>query len=232
MTFSSIETALNAVAKGRMIVVVDDEDRENEGDIVMAAQHVTNAHIAFMMREARGLICVPMAPERLELLDIPQMVPRISEALQTAFTVSVDAARGITTGISAEDRATTIQLLIDRYACAKDFARPGHIFPLRANPRGVLARNGHTEAAVDLARLAGCAPAGVICEIAKDDGTMARLPDLIPFARRHKLPLITIADLVDYRKGLGAEDLPDLAQPLADQASDRAPADLWLSAMC
>ncbi|WP_105374604.1 3,4-dihydroxy-2-butanone-4-phosphate synthase [Neorhizobium huautlense] len=202
MKISKIEDALEALALGRMIVVVDDEDRENEGDIIAASQSVTAETIAFMMNHARGLICVAMEGDRLDALDIPLMVPRNTESHKTAFTVSVDYIPGTTTGISASDRAATVRALVDPQAQPDDFARPGHIFPLRAHPNGVVARPGHTEAAVDLCRLAGLEPSGAICEVAKEDGTMARLPDLLEFATRHEMPLITIADLISHVKGL------------------------------
>lgn len=198
MTLSKIDDAIAALARGGMIVVVDDESRENEGDIVVAAEAVTTETIAFMMKHARGLVCVAMEGGRLDALDIPLMVPQNTEYLQTAFTVSVDYLPGTTTGISAADRAATVQALMDAAAGPGDFARPGHIFPLRAHPRGVRGRPGHTEAAVDLARLAGKAPSGVICEIANDDGTMARLPELVAFAALHGLPLISIEDLIAH----------------------------------
>lgn len=202
MTIAKIEDALEALARGRMIVVVDDEDRENEGDIIAASETVTAETVAFMMNHARGLICVAMEGERLDALDIPLMVPRNTESHKTAFTVSVDYIPGTTTGISAADRAATVRALMDPKAQPDDFARPGHIFPLRAHPNGVLSRPGHTEAAVELCRLAGLKPSGVICEVAKDDGTMARLPDLVEFAKLHEMPLVTIADLISYVKGL------------------------------
>ncbi len=198
MALSKIEDAVAALARGGMIVVVDDENRENEGDIIVASEAITSEAIAFMMKHARGLICVAMEGERLDALDIPLMVPENTEYLKTAFTVSVDYMPGTTTGISAVDRAATVQALMDPSAKGDDFARPGHIFPLRAHPRGVLGRPGHTEAAVDLARLAGKTPSGVICEVANDDGTMARLPELIAFAEHHQLPLISIEDLITY----------------------------------
>jgi 3,4-dihydroxy 2-butanone 4-phosphate synthase len=200
MTISKIEDAIAALAEGKMIIVVDDQNRENEGDIVVASEAVTAESVAFMMNHARGLICVAMEGERLDALDIPLMVPRNTESHKTAFTVSVDYIPGTTTGISAADRAATIRALIDEQASPADFARPGHIFPLRANPQGVLARPGHTEAAVELCRLAGMAPSGVICEVANDDGTMSRLPDLTLFAERHGLLLVTIEDLIAYLK--------------------------------
>ena len=198
MTTARIEDAIAAIARGEMIVVVDDESRENEGDIVAAAETVTPQTVAFMMNHARGLICMPMTGERLDELDIPLMVTRNTDSMKTAFTVSVDYIPGTTTGISAGDRALTIRALTDAGAKPDDFARPGHIFPLRANPGGVLARPGHTEAAVDLARLAGLKPAGVICEIANDDGSMSRLPELRVFAEKHGLLIVTIEDLIAW----------------------------------
>ncbi len=202
--FDSIEDALADLAAGRAIVVVDDENRENEGDVICAAQFATPDLINFMAVEARGLICLAMTGARLDQLDLPLMVtnsPFEDENEQTAFTVSIDAtvALGVTTGISAEDRAKTIQVAINPKANPKDLRRPGHIFPLRAREGGVLRRAGHTEAGVDLARLAGLYPAGVICEISNADGSMARLPDLVGYAKQHKMRLISIADLISYR---------------------------------
>ncbi|NKM28126.1 3,4-dihydroxy-2-butanone-4-phosphate synthase [Rhizobium laguerreae] len=211
MTIARIEDAISAIASGKMVVVVDDQNRENEGDIVVAADAATPETIAFMMTHARGLICVAMEGERLDALDIPLMVPNNTESHKTAFTVSVDYLKGTTTGISAADRAATVSALVDDRAEPADFARPGHIFPLRANPRGVLGRPGHTEAAVDLARLAGRIPAGVICEVANDDGTMSRLPELTLFAERHNLPLVTIEDLVAYLERQAAKDVREVA---------------------
>ncbi|MFC9296587.1 bifunctional 3,4-dihydroxy-2-butanone-4-phosphate synthase/GTP cyclohydrolase II [Streptomyces sp. NPDC057011] len=197
-----VEQAIRDIAAGRPIVVVDDEDRENEGDLVIAAEKATPEIIAFMMSECRGLICAPMEGAELDRLELPQMVQHNTESMQTAFTVSVDAsgAHGVTTGISAADRATTLRLLAGGACEPGDFVRPGHIFPLRAKPGGVLVRNGHTEAAVDLARLAGLRPAGAIVEIAGEDGVMLRLPELIPFARKHGLTIISIEDLIAYRR--------------------------------
>ncbi|MET9853031.1 bifunctional 3,4-dihydroxy-2-butanone-4-phosphate synthase/GTP cyclohydrolase II [Streptomyces sp. NPDC006450] len=197
-----VEQAIRDIAAGRPVVVVDDEDRENEGDLVIAAEKATPEIIAFMMSECRGLICAPLEGDELERLELPQMVQHNTESMQTAFTVSVDAsgAHGVTTGISAADRATTLRLLADGVSGPADFVRPGHVFPLRAKPGGVLVRNGHTEAAVDLARLAGLRPAGAIVEIAGEDGVMLRLPELIPFARKHGLTIISIEDLIAYRR--------------------------------
>jgi 3,4-dihydroxy 2-butanone 4-phosphate synthase/GTP cyclohydrolase II len=197
--FASIEEGLQEIQAGRMLVVVDDPDRENEGDLVMAAELVTTEAVNFMARHGRGLICVPLLPSRLDELDIPLMVAESSCPLSTAFAVSVDLENG-STGISADDRAATIRHMVNPEARPGDFRRPGHVFPLRARPGGVLRRAGHTEAAVDLARLAGLNPAGVICEILNEDGTMARLPQLLEFARRHGLKVVSIADLIAYRR--------------------------------
>jgi len=198
--FASIADAMHALRAGHMVVVVDDEDRENEGDLTMAAEMITPEAINFMATHARGLICLAMTPQRLDELQLPQMVRKNTALGGTAFTVSIDLkGHGVTTGISAHDRAQTIRSAIDARSAAQDFARPGHVFPLCARPGGVLERRGQTEAAVDLARLAGLYPAGVICEIAKDDGTMARVPDLVTFCRRHQLLMIRVADLVRFR---------------------------------
>ncbi|WP_073222549.1 bifunctional 3,4-dihydroxy-2-butanone-4-phosphate synthase/GTP cyclohydrolase II [Streptomyces sp. NBRC 110465] len=202
LSLDPVEQAVRDIAAGRPVVVVDDEDRENEGDLVIAAEKATPEIVAFMMSECRGLICAPMESDELERLELPQMVEDNTESMQTAFTVSVDAsaAHGVTTGISAADRATTLRMLAGGVAGSGDFVRPGHIFPLRARSGGVLVRNGHTEAAVDLARLAGLRPAGAIVEIAGEDGVMLRLPELIPFARKHGLTIISIEDLIAYRR--------------------------------
>ncbi|MGA1867144.1 MAG: bifunctional 3,4-dihydroxy-2-butanone-4-phosphate synthase/GTP cyclohydrolase II [bacterium] len=197
--FNTIPEAIEAISKGEMIIVVDDEDRENEGDLTMAAEKVTPEAIAFMATHGRGLICLPMEEDRLDKLNLPLMVEENTSCFETAFTVSIDARHGTTTGISAADRAVTIKTAIAPETKPEDLARPGHIFPLRAKKGGVLNRAGQTEAAVDLARLAGCYPAGVICEVMKDDGTMARVPDLIPFAKKHNLKLIMVKDLIKYR---------------------------------
>jgi 3,4-dihydroxy 2-butanone 4-phosphate synthase/GTP cyclohydrolase II len=199
-TFDSIESVIADIRLGKMVIVVDDEDRENEGDLVMAAQHVKPAAVNFMARLGRGLICVPTTGECLEKLGIARMVKENRESFRTDFQVSVDAARGISSGISAADRARTIQIMAAPASKPEDLVSPGHVFPLRARPGGVLQRSGHTEAAVDLTVLAGCRPVGVICEIMSDDGTMARLPELLKFARKHKLKIATIADLIEYRR--------------------------------
>ncbi|MFG2599965.1 bifunctional 3,4-dihydroxy-2-butanone-4-phosphate synthase/GTP cyclohydrolase II [Streptomyces sp. NPDC048462] len=202
LALDPVEQAIRDIAAGRPVVVVDDEDRENEGDLVIAAEKATPEIVAFMMSECRGLICAPMENDELERLELPQMVGHNTESMKTAFTVSVDAsaAHGVTTGISAADRAATLRLLAGGVAGPGDFVRPGHVFPLRARTGGVLVRNGHTEAAVDLARLAGLRPAGAIVEIAGEDGVMLRLPQLVPFARKHGLTIISIEDLIAYRR--------------------------------
>jgi 3,4-dihydroxy 2-butanone 4-phosphate synthase/GTP cyclohydrolase II len=198
--FSKIEDAVAAIGRGEIVVVVDDEDRENEGDLIMAAESATPETIAFFVRHTSGLICTPMTGERLDELDIPLMVKENTEAQRTAFTYSVDFQHGTTTGISAADRAATIQALIDPATRPSDLARPGHIFPLRYRTGGVLKRAGHTEAAVDLARMAGMYPSGVLCELVNEDGSMARVPDLAKFCDEHDLLLISIADLIRYRR--------------------------------
>jgi len=198
--FANIETAIRELKAGRMVVVVDDEDRENEGDLTMAAELVTPEAINFMATHGRGLICLAMTGERLDELDLAPMVSDNTAPHGTAFTVSIDLiGHGVTTGISAHDRARTIQAAVDASSSPDDFARPGHVFPLRARPGGVLERRGQTEAAVDLAGLSGLSPAGVICEIVNDDGTMARVPDLIRFCKTHGLVMVTVADLARYR---------------------------------
>jgi 3,4-dihydroxy 2-butanone 4-phosphate synthase/GTP cyclohydrolase II len=198
--FDSIESVVQDLRRGKMVIVVDDADRENEGDLIMAAEHATPAAVNFMAKHGRGLICVPTTSERLKQLGIEQMVAQNRDAFRTDFQVTVDAAQGITTGISAADRARTIQVLADPTATPEDLVQPGHVFPLRAKPGGVLQRAGHTEAAVDLVRLAGARPIGVICEIMDEDGSMMRLPGLVRFARKHKLKLCTIEALIKYRR--------------------------------
>lgn len=195
-----IEDAIAAIARGEIVVVVDDEDRENEGDLIMAAEFATEEKVAFFVRHTSGVICAPVTVEQADDLDLPLMVSTNTEAMHTAFTVSVDYLHGTTTGISAHDRALTLRSLTDPKTSAADFARPGHIFPLRAKAGGVLKRAGHTEAAVDLARMAGLNSGGVLCEIVNDDGTMARVPDLITFSQQHGLVFVSIADLIRYRR--------------------------------
>src|ERR1700733_979727 len=198
-SLNSVEELLAELRAGRMVIVMDDEDRENEGDLIMAAEHATPEAVAFMIRHTSGIICVPMEEEQLARLELPQMVPVNSESHRTAFTVSVDLRAGTTTGVSSADRAATIRALADASSKPGDFARPGHIFPLRARRGGVLVRAGHTEAAVDLCHLAGLKPAGVLCEGMNEDGSMARRPQLQEFARRHALKIVTIADLIRHR---------------------------------
>lgn len=198
-TFSRIEEAIAAIRMGQMVIVVDDEDRENEGDLTIAAEKITPQVINFMAQYGRGLICLAMTPERLDALEIPLMVSQNGSRFETAFCVSIEAKERTTTGISAADRAATVLAAVDASTKPSDLVRPGHVFPLRARSAGVLARAGQTEAAVDLARLAGLHPAGVICEIMNKDGTMARVPQLSRFARRHKMPLVTVQDLFSYR---------------------------------
>jgi 3,4-dihydroxy 2-butanone 4-phosphate synthase / GTP cyclohydrolase II len=198
--FNSIESVVADVQRGRMVIVVDDADRENEGDLIMAAQFVSPETVNFMAKYGRGLVCVPTSSERLQQLGIERMVRQNRETFKTDFQISVDAARGITTGISAADRAETIRIMADPTAVPEALVQPGHVFPLRARPGGVLQRAGHTEAAVDLVKLAGCRPIGVICEIMSEDGSMARLPELTRFARKHQLKICTIADLIHFRR--------------------------------
>ena len=198
--FSKVEEALKDIKKGKMVIVVDDPSRENEGDLVCAAEKASPSVINFMAKHGRGLICVPMLKQRLDELEIGKMIENDKEVKEAAFTVSVDVKHGATTGISAHDRALTIKRLIDKKAKRDDFARPGHIFPLIYKEGGVLVRTGHTEAAVDIAKLAGLYPAGVICEIMKEDGKMARLPYLLKFAKKHSFKIITIADLIEFRR--------------------------------
>jgi 3,4-dihydroxy 2-butanone 4-phosphate synthase / GTP cyclohydrolase II len=198
--FATIDEAIEEIRRGRMVVVVDDENRENEGDLTIAAQFVTPEAIAFMATEGRGLICLALTAERCDELGLDLMAAKNESAFETAFTVSIEAREGVTTGISAHDRARTIQVAIDPETAPRDLVQPGHVFPLKARAGGVLERVGQTEAAVDLTRLAGLIPAGVICEIMNDDGTMARVGDLIGFCERHDLKMVTVADLVAYRR--------------------------------
>jgi 3,4-dihydroxy 2-butanone 4-phosphate synthase/GTP cyclohydrolase II len=212
-----VEKALHEIRAGRMVILTDDEDRENEGDLVMAAEKATPAAINFMATHARGLICLSLTDERLRQLNLPLMVQDNTSPYQTAFTVSIEASRGVTTGISAADRATTILAAVAPNARPADLSRPGHIFPLRARPGGVLVRTGQTEGSVDLARLAGLSPAGVICEVMSADGSMARRPELTRFARKHKLLMLSVADIIRYR--LQRETL---VQRVAETAFERA----------
>ncbi|WP_348719581.1 bifunctional 3,4-dihydroxy-2-butanone-4-phosphate synthase/GTP cyclohydrolase II [uncultured Alcanivorax sp.] len=217
MQLNSIEELIEDIRQGKMVVLMDDEDRENEGDLVMAAEHVTAEAINFMAKYGRGLICMPMSRERCELLELPLMVQSNGSGFGTKFTVSIEAREGVTTGISAADRARTVQAAVARNARAYDIVQPGHIFPLMAEPGGVLRRAGHTEASCDLAMLAGCEPAGVICEVMNEDGSMARREDLEVFAKEHGLKIGTIADLIQYRA---------LNEKTIEQVSDNA-LDTW-----
>src|SRR5215831_5986149 len=199
MPLNTIEEAIDEIRRGGMVILVDDEDRENEGDLTMAAEKVTPEAINFMARYGRGLICLPLTEERIAQLKLPMMVSENRSPMGTAFTVSIEARHGVTTGISAQDRATTVRAAIARDARPEDLISPGHIFPLRARRGGVLVRTGQTEGSVDLARLAGLEPAGLICEIMREDGSMARMPDLEKFAAEHGLLIVSIAELIDYR---------------------------------
>lgn len=201
MTLATAPALIEAIRRGELVVVVDDEDRENEGDLIVAAEKITEAQMAFMIRYTSGIICLPMEEERLDQLSLPQMVRINTDRRHTAFTQSIDAREGVSTGISAADRTRTVRVVLDPVSKPDDLARPGHIFPLRADPGGVLKRAGHTEAAVDLARLAGLYPAGVLSEIMNDDGSVARLPELERFAKEHGLLIGTIADLIAHRRG-------------------------------
>jgi 3,4-dihydroxy 2-butanone 4-phosphate synthase/GTP cyclohydrolase II len=203
VSLTSIDDALRRIRRGEMVLVVDDEDRENEGDLTLAAEWVTPEAINFMLRWARGLVCMPCHASRLDALEIGPMVPAGAAGCDTAFTVSIDH-RDAGSGIGAQDRALTIRRILDPASRADHFVRPGHVFPLRAREAGVLERRGHTEAAVDLARLAGCAPVAVICEVLHDDGSPARLPYLELFAQEHRVAMVSVAQLVDYREGVGA----------------------------
>jgi 3,4-dihydroxy 2-butanone 4-phosphate synthase/GTP cyclohydrolase II len=197
--FNTIEEALEDIKEGKMVILIDDEDRENEGDLTIAAEKITPAAVNFMAKHGRGLICLSLTPGRVDKLKLPMMADMNTSRFGTAFTISIEARRGVTTGISAADRAKTIKAAINPKSKPEDLSRPGHIFPLRAQPGGVLQRAGQTEGSVDLARLAGLNPSGVICEIMNDDGTMARVPQLAKFARKHKLKMVTIKDLIQYR---------------------------------
>jgi len=197
--FDPVESAIAEIAAGRLVIVTDDERRENEGDLIMAAEKAARKTVAMMIRHCSGIVCVPMADRDLIRLDLGPMVPENRESFRTDFTVSVDAAKGVTTGISAGDRVRTIRMLARPGSRAGDLVRPGHVFPLRARAGGVLERAGHTEAAVDLARLAGLRPAGVLCELMNDDGTVSRLPEIVRFKKRFGLTMISVAQLVEYR---------------------------------
>lgn len=212
-SFDTVADAIEAIANGEFVIVVDDTDRENEGDLIIAAEKITTEKMAFLVRHSSGLVCVAMQAQRLQALDLPQMVTENADPFRTAFTVSVDYKYGTTSGISAADRALTLRALADPASQAGDFHRPGHLFPLRARLGGVLERPGHTEAAHDLAVLAGLQPVGVLCEIVNDDGSMARRPDLLRFAKQHGLKIITIADIIAYRERQVELAYPALRQP-------------------
>ena len=199
-----VEKSLAALRAGKGVLVADDEDRENEGDLVFSAELLTVEQMAMLIRECSGIVCLCLTPERVKTLDLPMMVENNSSAFGTAFTVTIEAAKDVTTGVSAADRVTTIRAAIADNAVPGDLRRPGHVFPLRARPGGVLERQGHTEATVDLMRLAGLKPCGVLCELTNPDGTMARLKDMVDFALEHDMPVVTVADLVSYRKNSGA----------------------------
>nr|WP_082780690.1 3,4-dihydroxy-2-butanone-4-phosphate synthase [Cephaloticoccus primus] len=211
--FDSVESAIAEIAAGRLVIVTDDEDRENEGDLIMAASKVTPEALGMIIRYCSGIICVPLLEAQLQRLKLGPMVQNNREAHRTDFTVSVDAAQGISTGISAADRARTISILADPEARPEALVQPGHVFPLRAKPGGVLERPGHTEAAIDLAVLAGLHPSGVLCELVNDDGSMQRLPQLVEFKKRFGLKLISIASLIEYRRQGSCTRRPPLGQP-------------------
>ena len=217
--FTDVPGALDEIRAGRMVVVVDDEDRENEGDLTLAAEFVTPEAINFMARYGRGLICLTLTEERADYLRLFPMTQQNSSRFGTAFTETIEAREGVTTGISAADRAHTIRTAIDPRTTASDLARPGHVFPLRARRGGVLVRAGQTEASVDLARMAGLNPSGVICEIMRDDGDMARVPDLIPFCREHGLKILTVAELIRYRLPPRALHRPRRREPASKPAT-------------
>lgn len=199
-----VEKGLEALRNGRGILVSDNEDRENEGDLIYAAETMTPSQMAFMIRECSGIVCLCLTEERVRSLNLPMMVEANSSQYQTAFTVSIEAARGVTTGVSAQDRVTTIRAAIADGAKPENLSRPGHVFPLRARPGGVLEREGHTEATVDMCRMAGLKPFGVLCEVTKIDGTMARLPDIVEFGKTHDIPVLTVQDIIEYRKSVEA----------------------------
>ncbi|MFH0785934.1 MAG: 3,4-dihydroxy-2-butanone-4-phosphate synthase [Pseudomonadota bacterium] len=201
-----VEKAIAALQAGQGVLLVDDEERENEGDLIFAAEHLTNAHMAMLIRECSGIVCLCLTDERLQKLQLPQMVSTNSSAYGTAFTVSIEAKSGVTTGVSAADRVQTIKAAIADEAGPDDLSQPGHVFPLRAQPGGVLTRRGHTEGTVDLMKLAGLKPAGVLCELTNPDGTMAHLAEIVAFANRHAMPVLTIEDLVGYRQTKEAQD--------------------------
>jgi 3,4-dihydroxy 2-butanone 4-phosphate synthase len=201
-SFERVEQALSALQNGQGVLVTDDEDRENEGDLIFAAQSLTEAQMAMLIRECSGIVCLCLTDEKVRALNLPMMVESNSSRFGTAFTVSIEAAKGVTTGVSAKDRVTTIKAAIGDNAMPEDLSRPGHIFPLRARPGGVLERAGHTEATIDLMSLAGLKTCGVLCELTNPDGTMARLPQIVAFAEKHTMPVLTVEDLIEYRKAM------------------------------
>lgn len=202
-----MESALKDLRQGKGILLIDDEDRENEGDLIFPAETITNEQMAMLIRDCSGIVCLCLTDEKTRQLDLPLMVQKNTSAYGTAFTVSIEARRGVTTGVSAKDRVTTIKTAMNKKCAPEDLSRPGHIFPIRAAQGGVFERRGHTEGSVDLARLAGYMPAGVLCELTNKDGTMSRLPEIIKFARKHNMVVLTIEDIVDYRKSLGKKQL-------------------------
>ncbi len=210
--FQRVEAGLEAIRQGRGVLVVDDEDRENEGDIIFAAETLTPAQMALMIRECSGIVCLCLTDERVEQLELPMMVENNTSANETGFTVTIEATHGVTTGVSAADRVTTIKAAIADDAKPSDLCRPGHVFPLKANAEGVLGRRGHTEATIDLMRLSGLKPYGVLCELTNPDGTMARLPEVIAFGEEHDMPVLTIEDLAAYRLAKEANTQETLAE--------------------
>lgn len=199
-SFERVERALDALRRGRGVLVTDNEQRENEGDIFFAAESLTNEQMAMLIRDGSGIVCLCLPEEKVQALELSMMVENNTSSFQTPFTISIEAANGVTTGVSAADRITTVKAAIADHACQEDLCSPGHMFPLRAKPLGVLERPGHTEANVDLMRLAGLKPYGVLCELTNPDGTMARLPEIVAFAEKHEMPVVTVDDLISYRK--------------------------------
>lgn len=219
--FERVEQALIALRRGTGIIVTDDEERENEGDLIFAAETLTEAQMALLIRECSGIVCLCLPPEKVQALELPMMVSNNGSRFQTAFTVSIEAAQGVTTGVSAADRVTTIRAAIADDAQPADLCCPGHIFPLRARPGGVLERAGHTEATVDLMRLAGLKPCGVLCEVTNPDGSMARLPELRHFAEKHRMPLVTVADIIAYRSSRPGYDQPAQVETTLQQYTEQ-----------
>lgn len=214
-----VSKGLRSLQNGQGILVVDDEDRENEGDLIFSAQNLTKEQMAMLIRDCSGIVCLCLKDETVRSLGLPMMCENNQSAYQTAFTASIEAAEGVTTGVSAQDRVTTIQAAIADDACAQDVVSPGHVFPLRAQPGGVLIRRGHTEATVDLMSLAGLRPCGVLCEVTNPDGTMARLPQIVEYGLRHSMPVLTVEDIVQYRQNRGCSEDEDLCRAEAEQPS-------------